>query len=176
MATRIKIQPPEKLPIDGITATQFKAWKTSLIIYLKQNSDFRRFMQGGIYAAWESADENPVRIDGLHANDQPPADGDENVDDRLTERQTQLETFLSIIAGVVNTSQHNDVMVRSVSLESVWDMLESDFDIQKQGRHFMKIDTIKYDKNGGETVNAFYKRLRNFFSDNLRKTGELVKS
>ena len=112
--TKIKFQPPERLPADGVTRIQFKAWKTTLLIYLKQNADFRLFLSGGKYQEWKSAEKVPLRIEELHANDQP---GDrETAEDRLVDRQTQLETLLGLVSAVVNTSQFEDVMVRSTGL------------------------------------------------------------
>ena len=89
---QIKIRLPEKLPSEGLTPVKFKAWKGQLIIYLKQSVDYRRFLPGGLYANWSANDEVEDRIENLHANDHP--------EQRLADCQTQLETFLSIIAGL----------------------------------------------------------------------------
>ena len=56
------------------------------------------------------------------------------------------------------------------------EMIEVDLDIQKKGRHFMKLDSIHFDKASGETPTIFYKRLRSFFSDNLRKIADIQRS
>ena len=172
--TTIKIRLPEKLPTEGLTPVKFKAWKGQLIIYLKQSADYRRFLPpNGPYATWSATADVVDRIEAVHANDQA-ANNAQNAA-RLTDRQTQLETFLSIIAGVCDSSQYDDVMQRSTSVAWIWNLIESDYDIQKTGRHFLKLDDIAF-KKGTESYHAFYKRLRSHFSDNLRKTGERVKS
>ena len=175
MATSIKIRLPNKLPpsSEGLTAVQFKAWKGQLIVYLKQNADFKRFLTGGCYATWSANDEHQDRLRTVHATDQP-ADNTQ-IPQRLAERQTQLETVLSIIAGNCDFSQYDDIMQRSTSIDWIWNLIESDYDIQKKGRHFLKVDEFSF-KKGQESYNAFYKRLRGHFSDNLRKAGERVKS
>ena len=172
--TTIKIRLPEKLPSEKLTPVKFKAWKGQLVVFLKQSHDYRRFLHGGIYATWSANDEVQDRIAVLHADDQPQAGGDAGR--LLADRQTQLETFLSIIAGLCDASQYEDVMQRSTNIEWIWNLIESDYDIQKKGRHFLKLDAIAYNKAGTESYTAFYKRLRSHFTDNLRKTGEQVGS
>ena len=169
--TTIKIKLPEKLS-EGLTPVKFKAWKGQLTVFLKQSRDYTRFLPGGIYANWLANEETENRIATLHATDTPA----EAAAERLQDRQTQLETFLSIIAGLCDASQYEDVMQRSTSVEWIWQLIETDYDIQKKGRHFLKLDALTYDKAGTETHTAFYKRLRSHFIDNLRKTGEKVKS
>ena len=175
MATTIKIRLPNKLPPspEGLTAVQFKAWKGQVIVYLKQSADYKRFLTGGCYSTWSANDEHQDRIRNVHATDQPANIA--NAPQRLAERQTQLETFLTIIAGICDFSQYEDIMQRSTSTDWIWNLIESDYDIQKKGRHFLKVDEFSF-KKGQESYNAFYKRFRSHFSDNLRKAGERVKS
>ena len=171
--TTIKIKLPETLPAEKLTPVKFKAWKGQLIVYLKQSPEYRRFLPAGIYSTWSANVDVADRIQALHASD-IPGDAPARAP-RLVDRQTQLETFLSIIASICHSSQYDDVMQRSTSVEWIWNLIESDYDIQKTGRHFLKIDEISF-KKGTESHNAYYKRLRSHFSDNLRKTGEKQKS
>ena len=176
--TGIKIKLPEKLPTQGLTPVALKAWKGQLTLFLRQSRVFRRFLTGGLYANWTAAEEDQNRIDDLHADDIPGQNhqpGDDR-NGRLAERRNQLETFLGIIAGLCDPCQYEDILQRSTSVEWIYRLIEVDHDIQKKGRHFLKLADIKYDKNGSEKPNIFYKRLRSHFLDNLRKTGERVKS
>ena len=176
-AARIKLLPPEKLPAEGLTAVKFEAWRSTLVVFLKQNDDFRRFLPGGIYAQWTAADENPDRIAALDNDDAPQAgNNNENAAQRLEKRQTQLETMLTHIAGLVDPTEYKDVMIRSTSVDWIWRLIEADNDIEKKGRHFLKLDTLHFNKSGNEKPAAFYRRFRSFFSDNLRKTGEIEES
>ena len=177
MSFKLKISVPSKLPktSEGNTPVQFKTWRDRLIIYLKQSKECRLFLEGGIYQTWTAAVVNPNRVPRLDQTDQPGRD-DGTAADHLIERQTQLATMLSLIAGVVDDSQYEDVMKRSTSVAWIWSLVEVDFNIQKKGKHFLKVDAITYNRAGAEAPLAFYKRLRSFFSDNLRKTGELEAS
>ena len=169
----IKIRLPQKLS-EKLTPVQFKIWKSQLITYLQQSTDYQRFMHGSKYETWTAAEEDGNRIANLHAEDPAPNVADNPA--RLATRRTQLGTFLSIIAGVADDSQYDDIMMRSTSLAWIWNTIETDYDIQKKGRHFLKLDSIVYKNDGTQSPMAFYKRLRAHFTDNLRKRGELVKS
>ena len=170
----IKIRLPEKLPSEGLTQVRFKIWKSMVITYLSQSVDYQRFLPGGAYENWLAADENEHRIESLDDNDKDATAARNPA--RLATRRTQLATVLSIIASISDTSQYDDIMMRSTGINWIWNLIETDADIQKKGRHFLKLDSIVYPANETETPIAFYKRLRAHFTDNLRKQGELVKS
>ena len=170
----IKIKLPDKLPSEGLTPVKFKIWKSLVTTYLQQSTDYQRFLQDGIYENWTAAEDNPQRIVDLHQDDQAANAGANRA--RLQTRRTQLATTLSIIASISDSSQYEDIMTRSTSIQWIWNLIETDYDIQKKGRHFLKLDKITFNKTGTESHMAFYKKLRAHFTDNLRKTGERVKS
>lgn len=173
MAFKLKIAVPTKLPptSEGISPVEFKTWKGRLIIYLRQNRECRLFLEGGIYSTWVAAKIFPDRIRALHATD-APGENDGTDAEHLMERQTQLATLLDLVGGVVDASQYEDVMQKSTGMPWIWNLIKVDYNIQKKGRHFLKIDAYSFNPAGAETPLAFYKRFRSFFTDNLRKRGE----
>ena len=178
MGTRVKIQAPVNLPPTGLSPVTLKAWKAQLTVYLKQSETYRRFLTNGVYEAWTAADVNEDRILALHEDDTYADDvvGFANLNvARLTERRIELETFLSIIANLCDTSDYEDIMMYSTSLDWVIKHIEQVNDIQKKGVHFLKLYQITFNKTSGETYTAFYKRFRGHFQDNLRKQGDIVK-
>ena len=56
-------------------------------------------------------------------------------------------------------------MQRSTSIDWIWNLIEVDYDIQKKGQHFLKVDAITFNQAGAETPMSFYKRLRSFFTE-----------
>ena len=172
--TSIKIKLPAPLPSEGLTPVKFKIWKSLVTTYLSQSQDYQRFLHGGVYSTWIAADENEHRLDNLHATDQA-VNAAHNAN-RLQQRRTQLSTALSVVASITDPSQYDDIMMRSTSFQWIWNLIETDYDIQKKGRHFLKLDKIVFSNTGTESHTAFYKRLRAHFTDNLRKQGEQVKS
>ena len=130
-------------------------------------------MPNGHYVTWIAADTNEHRINDLHANDQPVPPI--TVEARLADRRLELETMLSQIAALCNSSEYDDVMMYSTGLPWVWKHLEQVYDIEKKGVHFMKLGQIVFDKTNDESHTAFYKRLRSHFQDNLRQQGDIVR-
>lgn len=176
MSFKLKITLPAKLPpaSEGITPVDFETWKDKILVYLKQSKECRLFFTGGKYGTWTAAVKNPNRIVALHAEDQPGENDDPA--EFLEGRRIELDACLCVIAGVVHSSQYKDVMRRSTSLEWIWNQIEVDYNLQKKGRHFLKIDAITFNPAGAEAPVSFYKRFRGFFEDNLRKRGERVAS
>ena len=177
--TKVRVSLPEKLPNEGLTAVDFETWRSDVLIYLSQSEEYERFLSGGVYSTWEALDDEPSRLTELAETDHPPAPNAQNaaaIATRLATRNKQLKTMLGQVAGKCNKSMYRDVMDKSTCMEDIWELIEIDYDIQKKGRHFMKLDLIRFNPAGSETANAFYRRLRCFFADNLRLKGEQLKS
>ena len=49
------MDPPEALPVEGVTLDIFKQWARSLIDYLESSYKNRYFLPGGQYTAWQAA-------------------------------------------------------------------------------------------------------------------------
>ena len=173
MATRVKIDPPNQLPSTGITPIKYKQWKVALKIYLQQTPDFRVFYPGGSYPTWNSYEDNPHRIVELKDTDAPPH-GIDRVE-HLAQRRIHLETFLGIIARYSDEGDFDDVMEKSTSLDWIYNLHETRYGIQKKGRHFNRIDSIRFDKATMTDYHKFYTDIRSCIKGNLRKEGDVVK-
>ena len=55
---QIKIHPPKQLPEQVISQQEFEDWQNELEIYLGQDENMARFMTDGIYATWQSQEQN----------------------------------------------------------------------------------------------------------------------
>ena len=178
MATRVKIDPPNQLPSSGISSIQYKQWKIALKIYLQQTPVFREFYPGGLYTQWTPLEDNPHRILQLATNDKP--EGDQNDDaaqaEHLAQRRISLETFLGIIARYSDEGDFDDIMEKSSSLDSIFALHERRYGLQKKGRYFNRIDSIRFDKATMSDYHKFYTDLRSCFKSNLMKAGDTVKS
>ena len=173
MATRVKIDAPNQLPPSGITAIKYKQWKVALKIFLQQTPEFREFYPGGKYATWVSLEDNPNRIEMLAQHDNPQ-DG-VTFEEHLAQRRIHLETFLGIIARYSDEGDFDDIMEKSSSLEWIFNLHERRYGIQKKGRHFNRIDTIRFDKSTMSDYHKFYTDLRSCFKSNLRKSNDVIK-
>ena len=172
-ATRVRIEPPNQLPSAGLTPIKYKQWKVATKIFLQQTPEFREYYPGGKYPTWTPLEDNPHRIDDLNANDNVPQNT--NRDEHLAQRRINLETFLGIIARYSDEGDFDDIMEKSSSLEWIFSLHERRYGIQKKGRYFNRIDSIRFDKTTMSDHHKFYTDLRACFKSNLRKEGDTIK-
>ena len=174
---KCKIELPNQLPESGVTRVQFKTWKEAMIIYLKQNEDFLPFFPDGMYGVWTPGEENPNRILTLAGDDRPVAGTNDNQADldnkRLSKRQRDLATMLSIIGRKVDQYDHDDVVNCSTDLQSIWFMIELVYDIGRKGIHFLELEKLKFEK--GDSPIKFYKKIYHHVLDNLYKKEDALK-
>ena len=173
MTSRVRIDPPSQLPSSGITPIKYKQWKVALKIFLHQTPEFREFYPGGKYNTWTALEDDPHRIDRLNPADKPPPTIDN--DEHLAQRRIQLETFLGIIARYSDEGDFDDIMEKSTSIDWIFTIHERRYGIQKKGRHFNRIDSIRFDKNTMTDYHKFYTDLRSCYKSNLRKTNDIIR-
>ena len=171
--SKCKIETPNQLPESGLTRVQFKTWKETMTVYLKQNDDFVFFLPGGKYQTWTSAEENEDRIQDLVAEDISETDTPQDKETRLAKRRKDLHTMLSLIGRKVDQYDYDDVMNFSFSIVSIWNIIELVYDIGRKGVHFLDLIKIKYE--AGESPAKFYKKIYHHFMDNLYKKEDTLK-
>ena len=59
---KAKVNPPEPLPIKGLTQTQFDIWSAELEAWLAADDVQSQFLPGRLYGEWQSQEQNPHRI------------------------------------------------------------------------------------------------------------------
>ena len=177
----IKIYPPTPLPDRKVDETQFNIWTEEIEVYLSQENDFALFLPGGLYENWASFETNNLRIAALHQNDRVTAGGNVTAERaaaenaaKLPKRQRDLRTVLSIIGKCVSQGHYNSVIRHSTSLQWIYNTLRCDYDIQQKGIHFFNILDLKYDGQSMTPV-SFYNQYRTLISNNLAKTGDIIK-
>ena len=172
MSSRIKIDPPNALPSTGITSIQYKQWKIALKIFLQQTADFREFYPGGKYPSWEALEDDPNRIKKLSSDDKTAIAADNT--EQLAQRRINLETFLGIIARYSDEGDFDDIMEKSTSLEWIHQLHERRYGIQRKGRFFHRLNSVRFDKATMSDYFKFYTDIRSCFRSNLLKTGDPV--
>ena len=139
-------------------------------MYLSQEKDFTIFLPGEPYETWESQEINTLRLSALKGNELDLlATRDDSKDNEiLKKRQKDLRTVLSIIGKCVSQGHYNTVMRHSTSVEWIFIMLRSDYDIQKKGIHFFNILELKYDSTKITPI-SFYNQFRTLIVNHLSK-------
>ena len=120
-SNKCRVEIPNQLPESDLTRVQFKTWKESMIVYLKQNEDYHVFLPEGMYNTWTPGEEDKNRIQTLHEDDQDGEEDEQNK--RLTKRRKDLHTMLNIVARKVDQYDFDDVMNMSTSLTFVWNTI-----------------------------------------------------
>ena len=173
--TQIKVYPPSQLPDRSVSETQFKIWIEELEVYLSQEEKFRVFLQGGDYDQWQAQESNPDRILGLKGEDLTrPARSTETDTAKLKERVRDLRTVLSIVGKCVSQGHYEVVVRHSTSMQSIFDNLRCDYDIQQKGIHFLNILDARYDGTKSTPI-AFYNQYRTLISNNLSRSNDIIK-
>ena len=170
----IKVYPPNQLPDRGINETQFNIWIEELEVYLGQEAEFRVFLTGEEYDTWEPKENNSERIVALKGADVDEVRDATKSAALLKLRQRQLRTVLSIVGKCVSSGHYDAVMRHSTSLESIYDMLRGDYDMQKKGIHFLNLLDMKYEA-ANLTPIAFYNQYRTMITSNLARRNDVIK-
>ena len=178
----IKIYPPTPLPDRGVSETSFNIWIEELEVYLGQEKDFEVFLKDGAYEKWESYETNPNRIPALKneavaeagATAEEIAEVQTQNEEKLKAIRKSLRTALSIVGKCVSQGHYNSVIRHSTSLQWIYDTLKCDYNIESKGIHFFNILDVKYDPSVSTPV-AFYNQYRTAVSNNLAKTGDIIK-
>lgn len=173
MTSRIRVEPPAQLPSNGLTTIKYKQWKVALKIFLQQTPEYREYFPGGLYPTWQPSEDFPNRIKSLHADD--VLEKDITTKEQLAQRRIHLETFLGIIARYSDEGDFDDIMEKSTSLEWIHLIHERRYGIQRKGRYFHKLDSLRFDKATMTDYYKFYSDIRSCFKGNLMKAGEIVK-
>lgn len=174
MGTRIKIDPPTQLPSSGLSSIQYKQWKLALEIFMHQTAEFREYYPGGLYPTWKASDDDPNLILSLNPADSVPENT--TVQEHLAQRRILLKTFLGIIARYSDEGDFDDIIEKSCSLESIYQIHERRYGIQRKGRHLFRLDSIRFDKATMSDYLKFYNNIRSCFKSNMRKAGETYKN
>ena len=177
----IKIYPPSQLPERNLTETQFSIWKEELEVYLSQEKSFKIFLPGQPYETWESAEAYNDRIRNLNEGDEVRQSADITHDEaivqneeKLADMRTDLRTLLAIVGKCVSEGHYNSVIRHSISLNWIYNMIKSDYDIQAKGIHFFHITEVKYDHEKTTPI-AFYNKYRTIVVNNLAKARDVIK-
>ena len=103
-----------------------------------------RFMEAGQYANWQSQEQNPDRIQILHANDpdrpnEDAANREDRLKDLLNKRRRQLKTFLGHVARCTLQNLYATIVRHTTSLDWIYNKLKEKYNIQQKGIYFLKI-------------------------------------
>ena len=165
MAT-IKFYPPKQLPSEGVSDSAFNIWVEETEVYLDLDPRFQKFLPGGRYENWESAESNPDRIKTLSLPED--AEGD------IKQFRRELRQFLTIIAKLIHPDYYNPIIRHSTSLTWIYTRLRQDLNLEQQGIHFLNVLDLKWDPSDQTTPIGFYNKYRSLMMGNLGKKDDKI--
>ena len=161
----IKIYPPNTLPAEGISDTQFQIWTENLEIYLEIESKFRKFLHDGKYSTWTPAEQNEKRILTVIEPDK---------EEQLPDIRRDLRQFINIVAKYVHVDYYQPIVRHSSSLKWIYNKIREDYDILQQGIHFFNLLDLTWDPAGDVTPIGFYNNYRSLIIGNLAKKSTVI--
>ena len=163
--SHMKIKYPEKLPQEGVSEAQFTFWKDKLEVYLNTEEKFHKFLPGGSYSNWTSAEDNPNQI--LTAI-QPDTDAS------LPRIRRELKAFITTIGDYVHLDYYHPISRHSTSLEWIYKKIRQDYNLELQGIHFLNLLDLQWDPTGNNTPIGFYNKYRSLIIGNLKPQGTRI--
>ena len=167
----IKITAPEQLPEGAISEQRFLKYKTELEVYLASDDRFRQYLPNGAYHQWNAAEGGGERLTNRARVKVNNVEADDTVS--LEDRNRDLALFLSLIAKTVTENHYAWVMENSISLQSIYDTLRTDYNIQSKGIHFLNVLDLKFDSSTMKPI-GFYNNYRTIIMNNLAKDGDTI--
>ena len=183
----LPLKAPNPLPASGVDVVTFKVWKNTLVAHIQQDANHFNFMPGGRYSTWQARSSGPY-FGSLDDEDPDKKSLDEKrngapptisatqytakIEELLNKRNAQVAKFITHIATLVHSTEHDDVTNESTSLEWIFSYLQRHYGIETKGANFMKISEHIFKK--GTPYQTFYKQYRASFLDNLRKKNDKV--
>ena len=190
----IKLQPPEKLPVQGVTRALFKPWKNHMVNFMSQDLDNHRFLEQGDYGTWRAFKDHPApysRIPELAAGDdvntlelrsylgdtpeqwtaRPQAEKEEAKvaarKEKLSFRNAQLSKMIQVVNCYIHTNEQFEVDNDCTSLTWIFDFLEKRYNIQSRRVNLLRLADCKY--KSGVNYQTYYRELYASICDNLRR-------
>ena len=186
MAHSLKVYPPKRLEPTGVSAVDFKAWRSVLYAYLEQDPAAHLFLRGGAYSSWSAISDANRRISSVAIDDPNLVDLQLQIDagsasedvlpaaqaDLVIKRNAQVSKFLILICCLIPHELTYDVTQLATSFEWIFRYLEEFYGIRKQGARFLKISDITYGSTHSRA--QFFITIRQALTDSLRKAGDVV--
>ena len=162
----IKIKPPDKLDLNGVSEVSFDFWCEKLEVYLETEEMYRKFLPGGRYQSWQAAENEPLRIITPVAPD---------TDETLDIPRRHLRSMLTIIADRVHMDHIKPIIQQSTSLKWIYNKLREDYNIETKGINFLQLLDITWDPTEQTSPVGVYNKYRSIVLQNLHTAGTLIK-
>ena len=133
------------------TISSFEAWRGNLMYILNTDENFSPFLDSN--KSWDKKVKGGRQHRGLSS----------------AQELNYLELMLGQIANFCPVISRNTIIRNSTSIDSVWQLIKSHYNIQTSGSNFLNLHDMKLES--GERHEDLYQRIQTFFENNLLTVG-----
>ena len=175
MATFNARAKPYKLkPSDGdkISRDDIATWSYNILACARQVKEWKTFLPEAKNSSWKPKSE--CESYGLTVTKR---EGDQIVvdDEKSEELQTNFLDFLTFVATHCPSGFMSMIMRESTSFEWIMKQLQSTYDLETRGEHFLAGNSLKFEFSASFTYQQAFMMTKDFYINSLLKKGSMYK-
>lgn len=164
-----KLKPSEG---DKITRDDIATWSYTILACARQVKEWKSFLPEAENSSWTCKSEDDTY--GLIVRKR---EGNQEVEDE--EKSEQLRTnfldFLTFVATHCPSGFMTMIMRESTSFEWIMKQLQSTYDLETRGEHFLAGNSLKFEFNATFTYQQAFMMTKDFYLNSLLGKGTLFK-
>ena len=165
-AAKTSIKPYKLKPSgDVLTRDDLATWTEVILSFMRQNDTWKPFLPGAAAVGgvggvggvdkttWKSAEEPKEDTDGW-------------------QEENDFKDFLTCLATFAPSGCGETIKRESVSFNWVINLIKDTFGLKTRGEHFLALDDLKFDFDGGFTYQQAYMEVKDFICAGLLNDGD----
>ena len=164
---RLNVPKPYRLDGREINRDKLESWWNTLLTWLRQDNRYQKYLPAGRRRQWTALDRDETRgitVAVPDDADQAAIEAAEEEEDRL---RNDLEDLLNTVGTYSPDGMYYTIRHEATSLKWVLNTVRTTFNLDTKGENFVMGSSFTFDKEGGETYQLFYQRLRSFYMETL---------
>ena len=164
-----KLKPSEG---DKITRDDIATWSYTILACARQVKEWKSFLPEATNSSWKAKSEDEAY--GLTVTKR---EGDRIVTDieKSEELQANFLDFLTFVATHCPSGFMSMIMRESTSFEWIMKQLQTTYDLDTKGEHFLAGNSLKFEFNSSFTYQQAFMMTKDFYINSLLKKGTMFK-
>ena len=164
-----KLKPSEG---DKISRDDIATWSYTILACSRQVKEWKSFLPEAENSTWTAKSEDETY--GLIITKMEHGEEIED-EDKSEELRTNLLDFLTFVATHCPSGFMTMVMRESTSFEWIMKQLQSTYDLDTRGEHFLAGNSLKFEFSASFTYHQAYMMTKDFYINSLLSKGTLFK-
>ena len=128
---------------DSLTRDDLSTWQEVILSHMRQNDKWKDFLPGGQKSKWKAQD-------------------DSEVDDWTADVKAALADFTTCLATYSPAGFGETIKRESISFQWVIDLIKETYGLKTRGEHFLGLEELKFNFDGGFTYQQAYMEVKDF--------------